>query len=83
MAKAVKGQHEIEALLLSELRKVEGCEGAAGVSIYPLADERDEVTWSVQYLNPGTSGVDRCQNVMAEIAARLQRLYDLAPGGRT
>ena len=83
MAKALKGQHEIEALLLSELRKVEGCEGAAGVSIYPLANDRDEATWSVQAVDPGTSGVDRCQNVMAEIGAKLQRVYDLAPDERT
>ena len=64
MAKALKGQQEIEALLLSGLRQVEGCEGAAGVSIYPLADERVEATWSVQSVDPGTSGADRCQDVL-------------------
>ena len=82
MAKAVKGQHEIEALLLSELRKVEGCEGAAGVSIYPLANER-VATWSIQSVDPGTSGIDRCLNVATEIGAKLQRVYDLAPDERT
>ena len=81
MAKALKGQQEIEALLLSGLRQVEGCEGAAGVSIYPLADE--ETTWSIQVVDPGTSGADRCQDVLAEIEAKLQRVYDLAPDERT
>ena len=83
MAKALKSQQEIEALLLSELRQAEGCEGAAGVSIYPLANERVEATWSVASVNPGTSGIDRCLNVLAEIEARLQRLYDLAQDERT
>ena len=83
MAKVVKGQQEIEALLLSGLRQVEGCEGAAGVSIYPLADERVEATWSVQSVDPGTSGIDRCRDVLAEIEAKLQRVYDLPPDERT
>ena len=83
MTKALKSHQEIEALVLSELRQAEGCEGAAGVSVYPLADERVEATWSVAAFDPGTSGIDRCQNVLAEIEMRLQRLYDLAQDERT
>ena len=44
MAKALKSQQEIEALLLSELRQAEGCAGANAVLIYPLANKRGDAT---------------------------------------
>ena len=83
MAKALKSQQEIEALLLSELRQAEGCEGATAVLIYPLANELGDATWSVASVNPDTSDADRCLSALAEIEARLQRLYDLARDERT
>ena len=80
MAKALKSQQEIEALLLSELRQAEGCEGATAVLIYPLANERGDATWSVPAVDPGTSGVDRCLNVLAEIEAKLQTIVRSGAG---
>jgi hypothetical protein len=79
MAKMSKTQAELEAILLSELRGAEHCEGATMVSIYRLSDKKGDANWTVANFNPGTSGTESCQQALIEIERRLQRLYDLAP----
>jgi hypothetical protein len=79
MAKMLKTQAELEAILLTELRRVEHCEGATMVSIYRLSDEKADANWTIANFNPGTSGTDSCERALNEIERRLQRLYDLAP----
>jgi len=71
---------EIEALVLSELRKRRHCEGAVRVIIgpYPEIHPITRAHWAPTNINPGTSGVEVCQRELWDVCERLGREYELA-----
>jgi hypothetical protein len=76
MAKVLTTQAELEAILLSELRRVEHCEGATMVSTYRMSDEKVDANWSVANFNPGTSGTESCQRALVEIEELYSKVGD-------
>jgi hypothetical protein len=71
---------EIEALVLSELRKQPHCEGAVRVIIrpYPEPHPITHAHWAPTNINPGTSGVEVCQRALWDVCERLGEEYELA-----
>jgi len=49
------------------------------VSLYRLADNRTDATWTVAMFNPGDASRESCQQALNEIDGRLQKIYDLVP----
>ena len=74
MAKERKTARELAALVFNEARKARECEGLTGVTVEGIDDNRVPYNWNVFHAHNATS---MCAQVIADIEARLQRLYDL------
>jgi len=74
MAKERKTARELAALVFNEARKARECEGLTGVTVEGIDDDRVPYNWNVSHAHNATA---MCAQVIADIEARLQRLYDL------
>ena len=74
MAKERKTAREPAALVFNEARKARECEGLTGVTVEGIDDDRVPYNWNVSHAHNATA---MCAQVIADIEARLQRLYDL------
>ena len=63
---------EIEAILLKELRAVDGCAGARAVTIIPRPPDDDWICGAVQ---AGTADPSACRIALAGIEKRLRPVY--------
>src|SRR5262249_37005960 len=68
--------HELNELLLAELRRAPGCEGVAWVGVYVLRRPIRGKNWLAAFFNPGTADKLACAREMPAIEARLQPQYD-------
>jgi hypothetical protein len=64
---------ELEEILLAELRKAKGCEGAGQVTIIA----RDPRNWICGPVRPGTADIGLCRTALNKIETRLQSVYTL------
>ncbi len=64
---------ELEAILLSELRKVAGCEGALQVTTIA----RSSGDWIVGPIRAGTADLGKCKATLAGIEKRFRDMYSL------
>jgi len=78
MRKPVRTPQELNALLLAELRRVPGCEGAAWVGVYTLRKHIRGRNWLAAFFSPGTADKLACARAMPEIEARLQAQFDVS-----
>lgn len=78
MRKSVLSPRELNELLLAELRRAPGCEGAAWVGVYVLRRHIRGRNWLAAFFNPGTADRQACAREMPAIEARLQMQYDAA-----
>ena len=69
----LKNLAELETILLSELRDVKGCEGAAQATIIV----RSAGYWVCGPVRPGTAHAADCRQALGQIEKRLQNLYRL------
>lgn len=76
MRKSVLRPHELNALLLAELRRAPGCEGVAWIGVYVLRRPIRGKNWLAAFFNPGTADRQACVREMPAIEARLQAQYD-------
>jgi hypothetical protein len=76
MRKSARTPQELNAMLLAELRRVPGCEGAAWVGIYMLRKHIRGRNWLAAFFNPGTADKQACARAMPGIEARLQVQFD-------
>ena len=65
---------EIEALLLRELRKVDGCAGARAVTINPRPPGDDWICGAIQ---AGDADLTTCRVALVGIEKRLRATYRL------
>ena len=82
LEKSPKSRVEIQHLVLEELRRCGGCEGASGISIVEfdsLPDRRWTGTpnWTVSAFNAGTADDYECERELIDIVSRLQDFYEL------
>lgn len=64
-------------MLLAELRRVPGCEGATWVGVYTLRRHIRGRNWLAAFFNPGTADKQACAQAMPAIEARLQVQFDV------
>jgi hypothetical protein len=76
MRKSALHPHELNALLLAELRRAPGCEGVTWVGVYVLRRPVRGRNWLAAFFNPGTADRQACAREMPAIEARLQAQYD-------
>ena len=76
MAKERKTRHELAALVFEEARKARECEGLTGVTVQRIDDDRVPYNWNVSHAHNNSTPM--CAQVIGDIEARLQLLYDLA-----
>jgi hypothetical protein len=77
MQRSPKSRIEIERLVLRELQSCEDCQGALGISVIGWIASADEVNWTVEAYNPGTSAKHRCELALERIVPRFQGFYEL------
>lgn len=76
MRKSALTPKELNELLLAELRRAPGCEGAAWVGVYVLRRHIRGKNWLAAFFNPGAADKRACAREMPAIEARLQLQYD-------
>jgi hypothetical protein len=79
MRKAVRTPQELNALLIAELRRVPGCEGAAWVGVYRLRRPVRGKSWLAAFLAAGSADQADCARALIDIERRLQAEFDLSP----
>ena len=79
MRKAVRTPEELNALLVAELRRVPGCEGAAWVRVYRLRKHIRGKNWLAAFLGAGSADKGNCARALIEIERRLQAEFDVTP----
>lgn len=77
MRKSALTPQELNAILLAELRRVPGCEGAAWVGVYTLRKQIRGRNWLAAFFSAGTADKQACARAMPEIEARLQAQFDV------
>jgi hypothetical protein len=77
MRKSARTPQELNAMLLAELRRVPGCEGAAWVGVYTLRKHIRGRNWLAAFFSAGTADKQACARAMLEIEARLQSQFDV------
>ena len=72
---------ELAILVLGELRKCGDCADVIHVTVAPCLEAHPitGVHWAPTLVNPGTSGVERCQRELWRVCERLGREFELAP----
>ncbi len=64
-------------MLLTELRRVPGCEGVVWVGVYTLRKHIRGRNWLAAFFSAGTADKQACARAMLEIEARLQAEFDV------
>ena len=75
MPKERKTVEELEALVFEEARQARECEGMTGVTVREIVDPRVDYNWSVSHAHNATR---MCGQIIADVEAKLRKLYDLA-----
>lgn len=78
MVKRLKTRSELADLVVSEVKKLEECEGIRSVAINHIVDDSVDFTWNVSTFNPGTSGREDVGRAIRIVQEKLQDLYDCA-----
>jgi hypothetical protein len=80
MDKTVLQSEELEALVLSELRKRPHCRGATRVIVRPCIEPHPitHAYWAPANVHPGMSGIEICQREVWHVCERLGYDYELA-----
>jgi hypothetical protein len=66
---------ELETILLTELRKEKGCEGAEQVTIVPRAAQE----WICGSFRAGTAAHNDCRTALNTLERRLRSVYGVKP----
>ena len=70
-------KHEIERLLIAELRTFPDCEQARQIVVIFIENHKNAGMWTVSCFNPGSSDGDACDRALQHIVPRFQRVYDV------
>jgi hypothetical protein len=76
--KTLKTRTELEAMLLSELRKAPHCLEAKSVTVCRAEERSASPNWLVANFDSGQATMRSCAAMLGSIERRLQALYDLA-----
>ena len=76
MAKERKTRAEIAALIMAELKPIDGCEGAKSVTVWNV--KGPDYSWYVASYNPGEADRGSMGRALSVIVPRLQSKLDLA-----
>lgn len=71
MVRKIVAVAELETIILAELRKEKGCEGAEQVTIVPRAGEE----WICGSFRAGTAKHNDCRTALNSLERRLRNLY--------
>ena len=82
MPKPTKSRHELERMIVTEVRKRPRCEDFQSISLQPIVkpSARSKPNWAPVICNYGQASPAACDAALREIIPRLQQRYDLAPG---
>jgi hypothetical protein len=68
---------ELQPLILTEIRKHDGCEDVTDVSICHVVDDQAECNWSVGVVGCGSATPDAANRAAINAQIALRRKYDL------
>jgi hypothetical protein len=71
MVRQVVAVAELETIILEELRKEKGCEGAEQVTIVPRAGEE----WICGSFRAGSADQNNCRTALQALERRLRSVY--------
>jgi hypothetical protein len=77
MPRTLIPMHELQALLLAQIRSHEGCEGVRDISVYHVTDERADNNWSVGTIICGSAPSNLANRAAIYAQASLRHKYDL------
>ena len=77
MAKTLVSMDEIRRLVMTEIRKQDGCEDVTDVSIYHVTDHLSDSNWSVGVVGCGEAATDAANRAAINAQVALRRSYEL------